>query len=313
MPFHAGHKYHHSSTASRRTRRAAEELSPNNNGAAGNDEIQVGDNRSLTVMTNKRRENIAYMWWNSHLRPGRSDWLQFKPPSTYKSICGQICDFGFIPVQYKTACPQKKDETKDKYSRRFKKYVLKNGTQGVHYAIGWVGLYDLVVKYGVISKEPPRYEKHAHSILSYNGPHLVEESSTIIKVPRSTVKPCSSASLPLKKRLPTLTVIFTPSPPPSPALLVLDTTTSHNTNSKEDHEPIHNQQMAIAALMEGVKQVEMKGIKQLPSHQAMLNGDSSDGDDDKEEKDGHALAIATFMEHYDPLPKNPRCVQKWDV
>lgn len=294
MSFHAGHKSHHHSSSStgsitrrtnqRRTCRA-------NSGVAGNDENQVGDNRSLTVMTNKRRENIAYMWWNSHLRPGRSGWLQFKDT---------ICDFGFIPVQYKAACPQREGETNHGYSLRFRKYILEHGTQGVHYALGWVGLYELVVKYGVISIEPPRHEKHAHSILSYNGPPLVEESSPTVKVPWSiptpiTTKPCSSASLPLKKRPPpSLTVIFTTSPPPPPPELLVPGTT------KEDHEPSPNQQNT-----------------QLPSHQdhpAMLDFSSSDYDDDEEvARDGHALAIATFMEHYDPLPKNPRCVQKWDV
>jgi hypothetical protein len=77
-------------------------------------------------------ESIACHWYKEDLRP--AGWIHFLPSRQEK----QVFNWGFIPA---------------KLANKFKiKDILKHGRKGVHYALGWDGLHEMVEEYGVLTK-----------------------------------------------------------------------------------------------------------------------------------------------------------------
>jgi hypothetical protein len=114
---------------------------------------------SDTMDDDSKRANMAYRWWNDHLK--RSHWIHFTPKKQYCNLSG------FIPVQYATGMENRKSVA----------HVLKHGKRGKHYAIGWVDLYYLVKTFGELGSDNGTWRPgmHRHQIiLDYEGPPLQE-------------------------------------------------------------------------------------------------------------------------------------------
>jgi hypothetical protein len=96
----------------------------------------------------------SWTWFNRQLKP--SGWVKFTPSDKY------CVDRGFIPVQYCDVYQQslspvnveaKPNPLKKRFnSRRFTSFVMKNGERGVHYALGYMELYELIKDYGVVDE-----------------------------------------------------------------------------------------------------------------------------------------------------------------
>jgi hypothetical protein len=120
----------------------------------------------------------AYKWWNDHLKvtaKRKCGWLEFRPAVKY------IENSGFIPLQYVQDLIE--DTEYDSVSslsaaskKRITNRVLANGTRGVHYAMGWLELYDLVHRFGQTRPDDHNLrpgDPHHEIIISYNGPPLL--------------------------------------------------------------------------------------------------------------------------------------------
>jgi len=109
--------------------------------------------------------NTAFCWWNDHLQP--AGWILFRPSPRFCE------EHGFVPVQYRQ-------------SRRTRQYVMKHGTRGIHYAVGWKELYDLVTFFGTLGKDTaglrPGREGH-RIILDFQGPPLQEKTPQVRNKP----------------------------------------------------------------------------------------------------------------------------------
>lgn len=131
------------------------------------------------------KEYLAHVWWIDHLAANKHrkvGWLEFNPPSKY------CCSHGFIPVQYVTNELQEQQPHNGSSSttssltsasrKRITQDILKRGKQGVHYAIGWEGLYDLIRSYGQFRPDNhqvrPGVANH-EIIVDYKGPPLPSE------------------------------------------------------------------------------------------------------------------------------------------
>jgi hypothetical protein len=95
---------------------------------------------TLNTPADKKKEQDSRFWWTCHLIP--SKWETFSPSAAYCQ------DWGFVPVQYLS---QYKIEQ-----------VKKFGTRGIHFAIGWIELYDLLRANATFDGED--------FIITYNGP-----------------------------------------------------------------------------------------------------------------------------------------------
>ena len=106
--------------------------------------------------------NAAWNWWIHQLKP--SGWIKF----VYK-IVG---DDAFIPVQYsvQTTNGKKNEMTTNKLATQ--KQVLKYGQRGIHYAVGWLELYNMIQLYGKLQPSADTKGKLKHIIMDYKGPPL---------------------------------------------------------------------------------------------------------------------------------------------
>jgi hypothetical protein len=103
-----------------------------------------------STLPKEQVENIASMYWKEFLRP--AGWLLFNP---------KLSDWGFVPVQYKHIGA---------------KNVRKRGQRGVHFAEGWVDLYEMIRKFGCFDGTT---DDGFPFLTSYKGPNLKKE-----RVPR---------------------------------------------------------------------------------------------------------------------------------
>lgn len=110
--------------------------------------------------------DMAYRWWNDYLKPTsrRAGWLQF--PS------GQGTDWGFIPEQYTKEVPDAPSTSSNPNQDEIVKHVLHYGRRGVHYAIGWFELYQLLHRFGT-KEENRQFEFHGPPLVSPELPRQV--------------------------------------------------------------------------------------------------------------------------------------------
>jgi hypothetical protein len=127
-----------------------------------------------------QKQNYAWQWWKNQLAKGETPWIRFRPKEKY------CANEGFIPYQYRAMIPVEKPTIR--YNRVIQKQVLKHGYRGVHYAMGWLELFDLIATFGIISTEstsadslsgrPPALldteslSKRPPILLDYKGPPL---------------------------------------------------------------------------------------------------------------------------------------------
>lgn len=107
--------------------------------------------------------DMACRWWNDFLKPTprRKGWLQFRPP--------QCMDWGFIPEQY---VKDVVDPSSSNDCSLLINHVLRHGIRGVHYAIGWQELYQLLRRFGRIDDRQQRKNDTAFTKINYKGPTL---------------------------------------------------------------------------------------------------------------------------------------------
>ena len=114
-------------------------------------------------ISEKEIESIASYYWDSHLRP--AGWTRFQP---------KLSDFGFIPFQY-----QEKKES-----------VRKIGEKGLHYAEGFLELYEMIRKYGKFEGKSP--DSGYPMMENYLGPPLDDNGGRNQHLPTSASRPNST-------------------------------------------------------------------------------------------------------------------------
>ncbi|CAJ1964026.1 unnamed protein product [Cylindrotheca closterium] len=93
------------------------------------------------------KEKTAFAWKMHCLYNKKIEyWYVFLPPEKYCS------SNAFVPIQYNSLLPPgiKKSQIK----RETASLVLKKGTQGIHFAIGWQELYVMLLEYGIFANDP---------------------------------------------------------------------------------------------------------------------------------------------------------------
>jgi hypothetical protein len=122
----------------------------------------------FAVDEERRSIDLAYCWWNDHLKP--SNWIEFKPKEKY-------CEnSGFVPVQYTEVIESFVSSDKKLSRKKIVDHVLEHGERGKHYAIGWLELSDLLRKYGTCRSDTEGLRPGARNykiLVSYQGPPLV--------------------------------------------------------------------------------------------------------------------------------------------
>lgn len=129
----------------------------------------------LQSKCDKKKKDYAWKWFADHLSAkSSSPWTRFRPKEKY-------CESdGFIPFQYRLTS-QSKNKNSTSASETIK-LVQAIGTRGVHYAIGWVELFDLLLKYGTVATREP-VPGRPPALLNYQGPPLdVPPSFTYINI-----------------------------------------------------------------------------------------------------------------------------------
>jgi hypothetical protein len=114
------------------------------------------------TLSEEQKKNYAWEWFNNHLAKGETPWIRFRPKEIY------CANEGFIPYQYRAMLPV--EEATNTWNRVIQRQVLKHGYRGIHYAMGWLELFELIASFGIISTEslpgrPP-------TLLDYKGPPL---------------------------------------------------------------------------------------------------------------------------------------------
>lgn len=131
---------------SKRNRRTRELFQPGKENGKGMEQVPIE-----AYNAGDRAEHAAVCaLWDSSLKPEPNNWKLFHPNSAVAD------DFGFIPA------------TLAKYRP---KLVQKLGTQGIHYAIGWAGLAEMVQKFGTTTTTPG--EKFP-TLVDFDTKHLDE-------------------------------------------------------------------------------------------------------------------------------------------
>lgn len=145
------------------------------------------------------KTDMAYKWWNDHLRITKNrkvGWIEFRPAAKL------IENSGFIPVQYVHDLLQHDSSSGSVSSlssastKQVTLHVLKHGKRGIHYAIGWTELYDLVRRFGKTRKDDHYLrpgDPHHEIIVDYKGPplfHSTESKNT--GLPKQVLSPSRS-------------------------------------------------------------------------------------------------------------------------
>lgn len=146
------------------------------------------DRGSGSTFTPKQRshKSIANDWWIEHLQP--VGWRRFRPVTLSH-------DWGFVPVAYQSAS-----------IKEIKAY----GEPGIHYALGWDELYEMVLEYGVFQGEtltdyvaPPFPSRNAKASLLATTTMFSQDDDATVDLSPGTATAFPPVSVTVTKNKPT--------------------------------------------------------------------------------------------------------------
>lgn len=113
-------------------------------------------------------------------------WYRLVPPQKYCS------NDAFVATEYSSLIPS--GTQKNQVKRKTTSMVLKHGIHGVHYAIGWEGLFSLILKFGVLVDDDEG-EKSAGFVNRKIAPNLIDFRAPPLNLSLDTFNPAPGSSV----------------------------------------------------------------------------------------------------------------------